>query len=530
MSDKPLIIGTRGSRLALWQADHIEARLRAAGHASAQRIIKTQGDRVQELSFDKMEGKGFFTKEIEAELLNGTVDLAVHSCKDLETRDPDGLHISAIAGRAACEELLIIRRQARDGRMDLELKQQAVVGTSSARRKSQLKLLRPDVTITDLRGNVPTRVEKLRSGDYDAILLAKAGIDRLELDLSDLHVITLDPRVFVPAPAQGALAIQTRRADERANQAAEDLHDDAAALCTGLERAVLFGYRGGCQVPLGVHAVRNGSSFSLWASAARTWDATPGRAYLTGTDANALATEAITRLQRTPASLCVFITREVEPRGVMRRALTAHGIGLAGAALLSPDALTFTVPACHQRVFFTSPNAVRFFVKGGGSLLATPCDAIGQGTARELRMHGVTPAFIGDGPDTPTIAKRYAELYGDQYVLFPCAEKGLRTVQKAMGEGRAIDVHVYRMVSVPPVQVPDADVVIVTSPEHAGVMHALRPLSSFQHCIAMGTSTAQRVQEISGAQAVIPWSSTEMALLDAVFNIATSGSEDQKMR
>src|SRR5436190_1389981 len=104
MSTRPLVIGTRGSKLALWQADHIGARLKALGHPSAQHIVKTKGDQVQDLGFDKMEGKGFFTKEIENELLAGTIDLAVHSCKDLETRDPEGLHIAAIAGRAACEE------------------------------------------------------------------------------------------------------------------------------------------------------------------------------------------------------------------------------------------------------------------------------------------------------------------------------------------------------------------------------------------------------------------------------------------
>ncbi|MBL7984138.1 MAG: hydroxymethylbilane synthase, partial [Flavobacteriales bacterium] len=207
MSERPLVIGTRGSRLALWQADHIEARLKATGHPTQQRIIKTQGDRVQDLSFDKMEGKGFFTKEIEAELIAGTIDLAIHSCKDLETRDPEGLHIAAIAGRAASEELLIIRKEAVDNARALGLKEYAVVGTSSARRKSQVRMFRPDVVIADLRGNVPTRVEKLRSGVYDAILLAKAGIDRLELDLSMFDVRVLDPRWFVPAPAQGALAV-----------------------------------------------------------------------------------------------------------------------------------------------------------------------------------------------------------------------------------------------------------------------------------------------------------------------------------
>lgn len=522
MSDRPLVIGTRGSRLALWQADHIEARLKAAGHPSQQRIIRTQGDRVQDLSFDKMEGKGFFTKEIEAELLAGTIDLAVHSCKDLETRDPEGLHIAAIAGRAACEELLIVRRDARDPGRELELKHEALVGTSSARRKSQLAMLRPDVRIADLRGNVPTRVEKLRKGDYDAILLAKAGIDRLGLDLSDLHVLELDPRMFVPAPAQGALAVQARRDDAHANEAAEDLHDDAAALCVGLERAVLFGYRGGCQVPLGVHATRDGAQFSLWTSAARAWNAMPVRTWLTGTDANLLAAEAVARAQRTPAPLRVLITREVEAKGTMRRVLNAHGIGLVGAALLSPEAIPFQTPARYDRLFFTSRNAVRYFLKGGGSLTQVPCDAIGPGTAQELRMHGAIPAYIGDGPDTSSIASRYVEEHGSRYVLFPCAETGLRTVQKAMPFGHAIDVHVYRMQRTSLTELPDADVAIVTSPEHANALHRVRALSSYRHRVAMGTSTARRIEEISGMDAIVPWGSNEMALLDAVFNIATA--------
>lgn len=522
MSGSPLIIGTRGSRLARWQADHIEARLKAHGRTTGQRIIKTQGDRVQDLSFEKMEGKGFFTKEIEQELLAGTIDLAVHSCKDLETRDPEGLHIAAIAGRAACEELLIIRIDAVDPSQALSLRQGAVVGTSSARRKSQLKMFRPDVTITDLRGNVPTRVEKLRTGDHDAILLAKAGIDRLGLDLSEFQVRVLDPRWFVPAPAQGALAVQTRRDDVRANEAAEDLHDDEAALCVGLERAVLFGYRGGCQVPLGVHAVKAGNGFSLWASGARTWDAMPVRVHLTGSDANALATETVERLKRTPRAMRVLITREQEPDGLLARSLGSHGITVNGQRLLSAEALPFTLPAEFDRMFFTSRNAVRYFLRGGGDLNAARCDAIGSGTADELRKHGGEVAFIGDGPDTPTIAGEYAARFGTQRVLFPCAETGLRTVQRALPAANVIDLPVYRMVAVEGTPVPEADVVIVTSPEHAHALHLVKPLHTFAHRIAMGTSTAKRIREISGADAIIPWASNEMALADAVFNIATA--------
>ena len=522
MSDRPLVIGTRGSRLALWQADHIEARMKARGQSTVQRIIKTQGDKIQELSFDKMEGKGFFTKEIESELLAGTIDLAIHSCKDLETHDPEGLHIAAIAGRAACEELLIIRTDAVDASRPLALKHRAVVGTSSARRKSQLKMFRPDVTLTDLRGNVPTRVEKLRSGNYDAILLAKAGIDRLELDLSEFHVSVLDPRWFVPAPAQGALAVQSRRDDVRASIAAEGLHDDAAALCVGLERAVLFGYRGGCQVPLGVHAVRTLNGFSLWASGARTHAEIPVRIHLTGSDANVLASGTVERLQRAPRPLRVLITREHQPEGLLARALGAHGIAVNGNQLLAAEALPFTLPAEFDRLFFTSRNAVRFYVRGGGYLNAARCDAIGSGTAEELRKHGADVAYIGDGPDTPSIAAEYAARFSTQRVLFPGAEVGLRTVQKAMPAENVIDLAVYRMRCVVGAALPDSDVVIVTSPEHANALHALRPLRTFADRIAMGTSTAQRILELSGADAIVPWASNELALVDAVFNIATA--------
>ena len=523
MSTRRLVIGTRGSRLALWQAGHIEARLQARGHNTEQRIIRTQGDRVQDLSFDKMEGKGFFTKEIEAELLAGTIDLAVHSCKDLETGGPEGLHIAAIAGRAAAEELLIIRPAAVDAGRPFMLKEGATVGTSSARRKSQLRMYRPDVSLADLRGNVPTRVEKLRAGKYDAILLAKAGIDRLELDLSGLHMEVLDARWFIPAPAQGALAVQARTADHGANAAAADLHDEDAARCVTLERAVLAGYHGGCHVPLGAHAVPgDGGGFDLWVTAARRWDAAPVRIHLHGCDAGALAAEAVERCLAAPRPLRVLITRPHDAGGTLARLLGGHGITLNGVHVLRPEGIAFGEVPAAERLFFNSRNAVRFFVAGGGRLDRLPCDAIGSGTAEELRRHGVRPAFIGDGPDTQAIAAEYRHRHGQVRVLFPCAEKGLRTVQQALPEGGAIDLPVYRMLPTGEEAPAMADVIIVTSPEHATAMHALRGLQTFAHRIAMGHSTAQRIRELAGVEAHIPWASNEPALADAVFNLATA--------
>ncbi|MBL6667280.1 MAG: hydroxymethylbilane synthase [Crocinitomicaceae bacterium] len=250
---KPIIIGTRGSDLALWQANFVRKELEHRGHEVHIEIIKTQGDKIQDLSFDKMEGKGFFTKEIEDALLRKEIDLAVHSHKDLETNQPEGLEVAAVSSRANPCELLLIRQSAHEENALWGLKKDAIVGTSSARRKSQLLALRPDVQIKELRGNVPTRVEKLKTGAYDAILLAKAGILRLELDLSDLVCIDLTPDEFVPAPAQGVLALQVRSSASELKNILKQINDPAVQKLVHLERSVLNLMDGGCQLPLGVY-------------------------------------------------------------------------------------------------------------------------------------------------------------------------------------------------------------------------------------------------------------------------------------
>ena len=250
---KPIIIGTRGSDLALWQANFVRKELEHRGHEVHIEIIKTQGDKIQDLSFDKMEGKGFFTKEIEDALLRNEIDLAVHSHKDLETNQPEGLEVAAVSSRANPCELLLIRESVHEENALWGLKKDAVVGTSSARRKSQLLALRPDVQIKELRGNVPTRVEKLKTGAYDAILLAKAGILRLELDLSDLVCIDLTPDEFVPAPAQGVLALQIKSSAIELKNILKQINDPAVQKLVHLERSVLNLMDGGCQLPLGVY-------------------------------------------------------------------------------------------------------------------------------------------------------------------------------------------------------------------------------------------------------------------------------------
>ncbi len=247
-----ITIGSRGSDLALWQAYHVKDQLEALGHEITIQIITTQGDKIQDLSFDKMEGKGFFTKEIEAALLNKEIDLAVHSHKDLETTNPEGLMVAAVSPRENPSELLLIRKESVDTNQKWKLKASPIVGTSSARRKSQVMQHRPDAQLKDLRGNVPTRINKLRDGNYDAILLAYAGVKRLNLDLSDLEVLILDPKDFIPAPAQGVLGLQIREEDEDLKNVLRQLNDEVVEQRIQLERSVLRQLDGGCQLPLGI--------------------------------------------------------------------------------------------------------------------------------------------------------------------------------------------------------------------------------------------------------------------------------------
>ena len=259
-------IGSRGSDLALWQANFIKNQLENLGQEVEINIIKTKGDKIQHLSFDKIEGKGFFTKEIEQALLEKKVDLAVHSHKDLETNSPSGLSVVAVSEREDPSELLLMNKNALDNTQLWNLKKGAVVGTSSARRKSQMLFFREDVTIKDLRGNVPTRVEKLKNGNYDAILLAYAGVSRLGLNLSNFHVVKLPVKWFIPAPAQGVLALQIRENDYRLKELLNKINSDYTQQEISIERKVLNLLDGGCQLPLGVYCKKENNQTNTWVS------------------------------------------------------------------------------------------------------------------------------------------------------------------------------------------------------------------------------------------------------------------------
>ncbi|MFT5336476.1 MAG: hydroxymethylbilane synthase [Sphingobacteriales bacterium] len=258
-----IVIGTRGSDLALWQAHYVQDLLQSQGFESELNIIKTKGDIIQHLSFDKMEGKGFFTKEIESALIDGECDLAIHSFKDLETSDPEGLEVVCMPQRTIPNDILIIRKCVGEIKAISDIPIGAIIGTSSARRKNQWRAIHPNSELKDLRGNVPTRIQKLRDENYDAIILAAAGVDRLQLDLSEFTVLNLQNFDFVPAPAQGALGVQIRANDQRLRDILTPVHDRDNWVCVKLERSVLAWMNGGCHVPLGVHVQKREGTIQL---------------------------------------------------------------------------------------------------------------------------------------------------------------------------------------------------------------------------------------------------------------------------
>ena len=280
-----LTIGTRQSLLALWQSNHIAALLREK-YPECEVVLKkivTKGDRILDVPLAQIGGKGLFTKEIETELADGTIDLAVHSLKDMPTVLPEGLCLTAITERANVGDAFVSNKYTSFEDMPLG----AVIGTSSLRRKAQLLAARPDLQIMDLRGNVDTRLRKLDEGLYDAIILAAAGLERL--GHGDRITALIPPDVCLPAVGQGALAIEARTADDEVRSMLEFLNDLPTKQSTDAERAFLGLLEGGCQVPIGVHADVAGEQIKIEAIIAALDGSTVLRDTITGKAEDAVA-------------------------------------------------------------------------------------------------------------------------------------------------------------------------------------------------------------------------------------------------
>lgn len=249
-----LVIGSRGSQLALWQANWVKDRLESLGAECRIEIIHTTGDKITGVALSKVGTKGLFTKEIEEALLDGSIDLAVHSLKDMPTEVPRGLTLAATPAREDARDALA-------GKKLGDLNAGDRIGTSSLRRSAQLRALRPDLKIEDIRGNVDTRLRKLDEGRYDTIVLASAGLRRL--GWQDRIVETLEADVMCPAVGQGALTIETRDDGGPGFEICRKLEDETTRVAVTAERALLRSLGGGCQVPIGAHAVVSDHSLTL---------------------------------------------------------------------------------------------------------------------------------------------------------------------------------------------------------------------------------------------------------------------------
>jgi hydroxymethylbilane synthase len=250
-------IGSRGSQLALWQAHHIADALGRFGHEVSIEVIRTTGDRMQNVAFASVNAKGMFTREIEDALLAGSIDLAVHSLKDLPTELAEPFSLAAVPARADARDVLVSERYAGLAALPAG----AVVGTSSVRRQAQLRSRRPDLHYIEFRGNVDTRLAKLAEGKADAIILAAAGLDRLEKTGAIRE--RFDPEVLCPSPGQGALGIECRAGDAGMHAVLKVLDDTATRQAVTAERKCLAALGGGCLVPIGAYCHRDGSEWLL---------------------------------------------------------------------------------------------------------------------------------------------------------------------------------------------------------------------------------------------------------------------------
>jgi len=523
--ERTLIIGTRGSDLALWQAHFVQDSLKAIGITAELKIIKTQGDRILNLSFDKLEGKGFFTKELEDELLAGTIDLAVHSHKDLPTENPPGLIIAAVSEREDPSELLLISKDCVDIRQKLSVKFGAKVGTSSNRRKAQLLSYRPDLEIHELRGNVPTRVNKLREEQYDAIMIAKAGAYRLGLDLSEFHIEELSPTELVPAPAQGALAIQVRETDKEIFDALQALNHPNVVEELAVERTVLKLFGGGCHLPLGCYCRKVDGIYQVFTAKADEGSEFPDRLFVQSETTEGLPEKIVKYFEKDRVfPQKVFISRELGEKSYFRKALEKHNIEVEAVSFIRTIPIITKLDGFILKnadwLFFSSKNAVEYFFQLEPLLPKKVKYAVmGSGSEEALNRLGHVADFTGEGGDPKMVASDFAAIANGQTVVFPSAENSLRSIQHGLSaDTKIIDLPIYTTVQVKNIETCCEDILVFTSPSNVEAYFVDNLLEPGQKVIAIGNSTGKKLEEY-GVAYTLPYSPDETGLAEAVFGL-----------
>lgn len=546
-------IATRGSALALAQSRAMAAALENSGEPATLLIRKTTGDAITDRPFTAIEGKGLFTKELEDALLQNEADVAVHSLKDLPVELPAGLALAATPKREDPADILIIRKECYDSRFALPVSPGAHIGTSSTRRRSQWAARRPDTTLVELRGNVPTRIDKLRSGLYDAILLAKAGVNRLELNLSDLVVMRLDPSVFVPSPGQAALGLEIRVDDSKTSRKLAFLNHADVRAAVDAERAVLGELGGGCSQPVGAYARRRGRCAvidAVWGP--EVAGAKPmRRARVVAETFTSAARRAAQLLKSAESEIPwvlkgrnVMITQQKGRGDALARELEERGARVLMAPMIEThvcpddDALRHLGDAANfDYILFTSRTAAEAFVElhgkafvhewktGGGPVLG----AVGRGTAEPLECAGFAVDIVSKGDGAAALAelvKRHAAAKPaateTRRALFPCAREP-RTELIQILSAAGIDVvraPLYETVAARPETLSafseeTMDYTIFFSPSGVATYRELRPFAT-KSSIAIGPTTFAAIHEASLSDATMAPGPDPLSILEVL--------------
>jgi hydroxymethylbilane synthase len=511
---KQTIIGTRGSELALWQANHIKSKLLKLGLDPVIKVIKTKGDKFQDLSFDKIEGKGFFTKEIEYSLLNKNIDLAVHSLKDLETEQPKGLCIAAVPKREDPADTLLINLKSVDKSRLLDFAKNSIIGTSSARRKNQLLLFREDVTIKDLRGNVPTRINKLRKGDYDAIVLARAGLNRLEIDLSEFYAIDLPTNYFIPAPSQGALGIQIREDDTKLKELLLKINDNNSFENVDFERKILKGIGGGCHSPFGAFSkISQDGTRNTWISFAENASQIPTRFISKSNNFESI----VKKVQSKDIPSSIWISRDLKKDSIFRKVIKKNNHKITDESLIKLDSKNInSLPDCNW-IFLNSAFALDSILHLKNDFNMKKIAAFGPATAKHIQKNGLNVDFIGLG--TPQqVAEKFDSIISSKEIVFiPSSNKSLGTVQGILKESNKKLLDTYTTILIDK-KLKHYDLLVFTSPSNVEAFLNSNKISD-QKVISIGPSTTSALKNAGIINVFESFESSELALADTVLSL-----------
>jgi len=534
-----ITFGSRGSQLALCQSRMVARMLReATGIDCRIEVIETRGDRIIDQPLPEIGGKGLFTAELEEALRSGSIDVAVHSMKDLPVADPDGLIVGAVPQRLDPVDVLVYDPAWADQqRPELPLRDGCPVGTSSHRRHGALQRLRPDLEFRDIRGNVPTRVDKVRRGDYGAAVFAAAGLDRLELPLDGLLRFELPVELCTPAPSQGALAVQCRADDQRVRTLLARLHDPVAALCADTERDVLQRLGGGCSMPLGVLVTTTDDRYRLQAAFYSKPDNGTNTAAglfldLRGSSPSQLAERVAAEwrglIDAPLRDRQVILLRPDGHGGDLGAALTIAGASVRNVALtriVPIEGVRFGAADLEGRVLaFTSSRAVELFCAAaeGIDLQGLAVFAGGPATAASANRYGMIATCPSNGNGGKALADCIlaAEVRATD-VLFPCAADRHPDLEQLLrrADTKVTPVPVYKTELIPQVEVAaTADTVVVFTSPSAVRAYLLSPRPRALHA-ALGPLTAAAMAQANLRCDAVAETATGRALVDCCLEI-----------